>query len=183
MSGDHCCPLWMGYVLSNPLRKIFQKPQKLLAPYLSNGMTSIDLGCGLGFFSLPMARLSGPAGRVIAVDVQDKMLQVLRKRARRAGLLERIETMLSPPAQVSVKDKVDFALAMWMVHETPDERKFLSQVRECLKPQARLLVAEPKRHIPLSRFERTLEIAGDCGLRLVETPRVGLSHAAVLAPA
>jgi len=182
LSGDHCCPFWMGYVLSNPLRKLFQDPEKLLAPYLSKGMTGLDLGCGLGFFSLPMARLTGPSGRVIAVDVQEKMLGVLRKRAGRADLQDRIKTIVSRPEELPLQEKVDFALAMWMVHETPDERKFFLQIKECLQPESRFLVAEPKRHIPLSRFERTLEMAGDCGLRLVETPRVGLSHAALLAP-
>ncbi|MFO8057046.1 MAG: class I SAM-dependent methyltransferase [bacterium] len=180
MSGDHCCPVWMGYVLASPLRKVFQNPAKVLESYFSSGMTGLDLGCGLGFFSLPMARMAGPTGRVIAVDVQEKMLKTLRKRADRAGLLERIETLLSAPEDVSVSSQVDFALAMWMVHETPDEGRLFSQVRHCLKPAGRLLVAEPKRHIPISRFERTLEKAGDCGLRLVETPRIGLSHAAVM---
>ena len=57
---NHICPWWVGYLLANPLRRIFENPDKLLAPFVCNGMTVIDYGCGMGFFTIPLARLVGP---------------------------------------------------------------------------------------------------------------------------
>ena len=52
----------------------------------------VDVGCAMGYFTLPLAGLVGPTGRVIAVDLQARMLRALDRRARRAGLSEPIET-------------------------------------------------------------------------------------------
>ena len=49
-------------------------------------MTVLEPGPGMGFFTLELARIVGPEGRVVAVDVQPKMVEGLQKRARRAGL-------------------------------------------------------------------------------------------------
>src|SRR5512144_604865 len=91
------CPWWLGYVLANPLRRLYQNPTSILAPYLRPGMTVIETGPGMGFFTLDIARLAGNSGRVIAIDVQPKMLSGLRRRARRAGVLDRIDLRLVPP--------------------------------------------------------------------------------------
>ena len=77
---DHICPWWMGYLLANPLRRLLEEPEKLIGPFVKEGMTVVDYGCGMGFFTLPMARLVGPGGKVIAVDVQEKMPSSFRCR-------------------------------------------------------------------------------------------------------
>jgi len=66
------CPWWLGYVLASPLRRLFLDPVKLLSPYVQAGMTVLEPGPGMGFFTLELARLVGPAGRVVAVDIQPK---------------------------------------------------------------------------------------------------------------
>ena len=94
---ERLCPLWMGYLLLCPMRRWQEKPEELLAPYLRDGMTVLEPGPGMGFFTLPMSRMAGPAGRIVVVDIQPKMLESLRKRARKAGTLERIDTRLAQP--------------------------------------------------------------------------------------
>jgi predicted O-methyltransferase YrrM len=84
---------------------LLQNPYKIIAPYVKPGMTVLDFGSAMGFFSLPMARIVGPAGKVICVDVQRRMLSVLRRRAAGAGLAERIETHLSSEGSVSLNHK------------------------------------------------------------------------------
>ena len=81
--GPHVCPWWGGYFIDNRLRRWLHNPEQILAPYVSPGMTAMDFGCGMGMFSIAMAKLVGDKGRVIAVDLQQKMLDVLQKRARR----------------------------------------------------------------------------------------------------
>lgn len=68
---EKVCPVWVGYLLASPIRKLFQNPQKMLGHYIENGMKVLDVGCAKGFFSLPITRMVGSNGRVICVDMQD----------------------------------------------------------------------------------------------------------------
>ncbi len=68
------CPWWFLFTFDNPFRKIYQDPFTILTPYLKNGDTAVDLGCGMGYFSIPMAELVGDRGKVVAVDLQERML-------------------------------------------------------------------------------------------------------------
>ena len=93
------CPWWLGYLLASPMRRLMQDPGKLLAPYVREGMTVLEPGPGMGFFTLEIARLVGPSGRVVAVDIQPRMLSSLKRRAARAGLLERVDARLAHSGQ------------------------------------------------------------------------------------
>jgi len=75
------CPWWAGYLLANPLRKLIQNPDKILSRYLRTGMVAVDIGSGMGYFSVPMAALVGDRGRVICVDVQNRMISSLKSEA------------------------------------------------------------------------------------------------------
>ena len=108
------CPWWLGYFLISPLRRIGQQPRNILLPYVDEGHTVLEPGAGMGFFTLELARLVGPSGRVIALDVQPKMLKALKRRARKAGLLDRIDARLVAPNSLGARDlsgSVDFTLA------------------------------------------------------------------------
>ena len=91
---ERVCPVWVGYLLASPLRKFAHNPDKILSPYVKEGMTVLDIGSAMGFFSIPMAQMVGPEGKVICVDMQEKMLERLQKRAHKAGVADRIETRL-----------------------------------------------------------------------------------------
>ena len=81
----HVCPWWMAYTFDNPVRKLFHNPQKIFDAYIRVGMTVMDVGCGMGYFSRGMAKLVGTSEKVIAVDLQQKMLDIMLKRARGRG--------------------------------------------------------------------------------------------------
>jgi ubiquinone/menaquinone biosynthesis C-methylase UbiE len=182
MSGG-VCPWWLGYMLVTPLRRLLQDPAAILAPHLAEGMTVVEPGSGMGFFTLEIARRVGAAGRVVAVDVQPRMLAGLRRRAERASLGARIETRLAQPDRLGVDDldgQVDFVFAFAVVHEMPDARRFLEEAARLLKPGGRLLVAEPRGHVAGRDLAATLEAAESVGLRLVERPAIRGSWAAVL---
>ncbi len=150
----HVCPWWFAYTFDNPLRRFFHKPQQIFTPYLGEGMTAIDIGCGLGYFSICMAKIVGEQGKIIAVDVQQKMLDILKKRAIRAEVFERISTVCCDQKNIGINEEVDFALIFWMAHETPDEFHLLEQVRAILKKSGKLLLAEPKLHVTASEFKK-----------------------------
>ena len=66
---DHVCPPWVGRLLLNPLRMLVENPNKIFAPFVKEGMVVLEPGCAMGFFTLPLARMVGPEGKVVAVDV------------------------------------------------------------------------------------------------------------------
>ncbi len=177
------CPWWLGYFLASPLRKLRQDQHVILSPFVTEGMVVLEPGPGMGFFTVELASLVGSSGRVIAVDVQAKMLSALMRRARRAQLLDRIETRQATGDSLSLGDldgRVDFALAFAMVHEVPDAARFFAEVSAAMKPGAKLLLAEPKGHVNEPQFAETLELAARSGLRLESRPVISASHAAVL---
>jgi len=177
------CPWWIGYFLASPLRKLRQDPHTIVSPFVTEGMVVLEPGPGMGFFTLELARLVGPPGHVVAVDVQAKMLSALRRRARRAQLLDRIETRQVTGDSLGLGDldgRVDFTLAFAMVHEVPDPARFFAEVFAALKPGAKLLLAEPKGHVNERQFAETLELAARSGLRTESRPVIRASHAALL---
>ena len=162
----HTCPVWVGYLLINPLRKLLENPDRILGGFVRRGMTVLEPGCGMGYFTLPLARMVGPEGRVVAVDIQEKMMSKLNKRAQRAGLSERIETRPVGSESLGLEDlagKVDFVPAIHVVHEMPDQASFFSDIIRLLKPGGKLLVIEPKGHVSRKTFEQTMAEAGAAG--------------------
>ncbi|MFO7965815.1 MAG: class I SAM-dependent methyltransferase [Desulfobacterales bacterium] len=162
------CPFWMGYVLLNPLRKLFEHPDKLLGPFVEKGMLILEPGCGMGFFTLPLARMTGPLGKIIAVDVQDKMISTLRKRARKAGLLSRMDLRVAKQGHMGLEDvygTVDLVAAIHMVHEVPDRVHFFRQIADALKPGGTLFIAEPKGHVSRENFSTTIAVCRELGFK------------------
>lgn len=180
-SGDcWVCPASLSGILSTSLRRLVHKPEKILEPFVKPGMTVMDLGCGPGFFSIPMAELVGEDGCVIAVDLQQIMLDKMMRAAERQGVSSRIRPHLCASNAIGVTDKVDFALAFYMVHEVPDAGEFLKEIAEILKPGGRLLFVEPKLHVSLAAFTRTVEMASDLGFSLAGEPKIAGSRSALL---
>ena len=138
-----------GVFLLNPFRRLYQKPEIILAPLAEPGMTVLEVGPGMGFFSLPLARLAGSGGKVICVDVQEKMLHVLKRRAEAAGLAERIVARSCTSASLSLDDlgeQIDFAFVFAVVHEVTDQASL-----ECSYLPSERLPIEPKER-PLHGF-------------------------------
>ena len=174
------CPWWLVYTFDNPLRRFLHDPSALLAGMVREGMTVADIGCGRGYFSIALARRVGDAGTVIAVDVQQKMLDMMVKRAQRAGVAPRIQPVLAAPDDIRVPGPVDFVLAFWMAHEVEDTARFFAQAYAALKAQGKMLVAELKMHVSEQRFRAIVQAARDAGFRDSEAPAIRLSRAVVL---
>ena len=174
---DRVCPWWLAYTFDNPFRRLFHNPDRILGDYVKPGHTVLDIGCGLGYFTLAMARMVGEKGKVIAVDLQPQMLKRLRRRAERSGVQSQIQPHLSRRDSLGVKESVDFILAFWMVHEVEHQGPFFKEVHGLMKPEARFLVVEPKFHVTDSAFQKTVAIAHQTGLVSLDTPQVRFSRA------
>ena len=180
--GRHTCPWWLGYTFDNPLRRLVHDPQEILGDFVEPGQTVVDIGCGLGYFSLALAQIVGPEGKVIALDIQKQMIQRAKHRAERQGIEARIDFRLCNPDHLGITDPVDFVLAFWVVHEVEDPENFLVEVRSFLKSRGHLLIAEPKGHVSASRFDETVKLARNVGYKALKGPVVRFSRSVVCSP-
>lgn len=181
---SHTCPWWLGYLLLAPMRRISQRPTRVLGPFVRPGMLVVEPGCGMGFFTLDLARMVSPGGRVVAIDLQPKMLAGLRRRVARARLEELVEIRQAEPGRLGIADlagQVDLVAAVHVVHELQDPAAFFAEVARELKPVGALLVLEPPLHVSRAAFESSLALAARAGLVVRDRPKIGRNRAALLA--
>jgi 2-polyprenyl-3-methyl-5-hydroxy-6-metoxy-1,4-benzoquinol methylase len=158
-------------------------PRIILAPYVKEGMTVLDFGSAMGFFSIPLAQMVGPTGKVVCVDMQEKMLSRLKRRAQKAGVAAQIETRVCTQDSFGLEPlagTMDFALLFAVVHEVPAREALFAAIASALKPRAILLVAEPQGHVSPENFARTLSVAKEKGFVEAAAPHISHSHAALL---
>lgn len=173
------CPWRKAYFFDNALRRLFQNPERIVYPFLEEGATALDAGCGMGFFSIAMARGVGPQGRVFSFDIQQPMLDVLMRRAARASVADRITPVIDAPDGPELSVQADFAVACWVLHEVENLPLFLDRVRACLKHGAGFLVMEPLFHVGAEQFKKTIAAVESAGFRMTEKPKIALSRSAL----
>lgn len=179
----HLFPWWLGYFLLNPLRYLVEPPTKLLAPHVSEDMRVLEVGCGPGFFSLPLARLVGKDGQVYCLDLQSRMLAILQRRAKKAGLNDRVVVRVCQEERLGLeelKEKFDFASACHVVHEIKDKARLFTEIYSAMKPKANLLVVEPKHVVKPEEFQETLSIAKSAGFALTARQDSRRNYLAIL---
>jgi ubiquinone/menaquinone biosynthesis C-methylase UbiE len=182
-SDRHRCPWYMQYLLISPLRRLLEPPSKLVGPYVKPGMTVVEPGCGFGYVSLPLARMVGDQGRVLAVDVEPQVVEKMKRRAKKAGLDGRIEARACEARDLGLSDyegQVDLVTVIHTLHEFEDLPGFLAQVARLLKPQGRLLVVEPRGHVRPEAFAAELRTCTDAGFIELEAPAFGSRRLAAL---
>jgi ubiquinone/menaquinone biosynthesis C-methylase UbiE len=177
---NRVCPVARAGHLDSRIRRWFQDPRKILSPYIKEGMTVLDLGCGPGFFSIDMAEMVGKTGKVIASDLQEGMLRILGNKIRGTELEDRIVLHACGEDTIGLSDRVDFVLAFYVVHEIPDQKKFFNEIGSILKPDGRVLIVEPPLHVSKGEFEGMIETSGEAGFTPAGKPGVFLSKAVVL---
>ena len=161
---------------------MLQNREKILQGLVKEGQIVYDIGCGMGYFSLTLARMVGKTGTVICVDLQKEMLSAARRRAERAGLADRIRLKQCTPQSLELDAIADFALAFWMVHEVPDKQRFLGEINRALKPGGTLLLVEPTilNHVTRQGFNATVATARSVGFQVAGEPNVRFSMAVLL---
>ena len=177
------CPWWLGYLLISPLRRLWDNPKKILSPYIREGMTILEIGPGMGFVSIPVAKMTGDSGKLICVDVQERMLSSLRKRAIKTAVSEIIETRLCSKDSLQIDDlttKIDFVLAFAVIHEVPDKKHLFSEIVSSMKHNSKILISDPKSHETKEGFNETLSIAQSAGLEITDYPEIKRNYSVLL---
>ena len=170
--------------LDTRLRRFLYRPDRLAERYIPPGSRVLDVGCGPGFFTREFARRVGDSGTVIAVDLQEEMLRILREKLEPEGLMSRIRTHQCAPDTLDLPQEldgtIDVAFAIFVVHEVPDPRKLFREISSLLKPEGLLFYSEPPFIVPGREFRAHLKEAEEAGLRLVEHRFFFVNRAAVL---
>ena len=178
---NRVCPVELSDTLDSKVRKWLQNPSRILGPYIREGFTALDVGCGPGFFTTELAKLVGKSGKVIAADLQQGMLDKLGEKIRGTELEERITMVKCDQDNINVVGPVDFVLSFYMVHEVPDKNSFFNQVSKILTENGQYLIVEPKFfHVSRSEFQATLDIARTHGFQILPAPGLLLSWCALL---
>ena len=174
------CPVERAGHLDNRIRRWLQNPHKILRPYIKEGITVLDLGCGPGFFSIDIAQMVGKSGQVIASDLQEGMLQKVKDKIKGTELEERITLHKCEENKIGVSEHVDFVLLFYMVHEVPNKEEFFKEIGTLLNPNGQVLIVEPSFHVSKSAFEETVRKAKDLGFTIIEGPKVFFSKTVIL---
>ena len=169
-TGLHVCPSYFSIFLDNWIRRLLQPPARILVGYLQPGDTALDIGCGPGFFTLAMARMVGPGGRVYAIDLQAPMLARVERKASRKGMADRVHLHQCRPDRLDLSVQTDFALAYYMIHETPSVQAFLEEVHTMVRPGGHLLTVEPRIHVRRGEFEKMCRMAEAQGWQTADLP-------------
>ena len=174
---------WLHSIRWGILRPFFQPPKRVLRPYVSEGMTVLEVGCGSGYFTIPIARMVGTQGRVIAVDLNGDRVEELRRKATRSGLTAHLEARVCTDRHLAVGDqsgRIDFALAFYVMHQAADVARLLANVFEALRAGGRALVVEPGHHASPPEQHKTEAIAREVGFAIAGHPRIGSDWAVEL---
>lgn len=177
---NRICPVEKAGGLDNPIRRILQNPQRILKPYIQEGMTVLDLGCGPGFFSIEIAKILNDTGKVIAADLQEGMLDKVKHKINRTELEQRISLHKCNKDSINLTEKVDFVLAFYMIHEVPNQDKLFKELKSILKPNGQILIIEPKFHVSKKLFYSMIERVKGIGLDIYDSPKVFFSRTIVL---
>jgi len=129
--------------LNSPERQKRLPPQKILnilSP--KTGSVIADVGCGIGFLSIPAAKMLGPKGRVIAMDISDVMLGDIEKRIKQENITNIIPKK-SREYEFPLDDaSVDMAIIVNVLHEVDDKVRFMKEVARILKRSGRIGIVE-----------------------------------------
>lgn len=181
-TNNHVCPWWLGYTFILPIRKFQHNPERILGPHIKQGMNIMDYGCAMGYFSIPLAKMTGSGGKVYCVDIQDKMLAKLQKRAVKYGVSSLITPLLVGRNYhvADLNGKLDFVLLFAVVHEVPDKAELFRDLFSMLKDEGKILFFEPKGHVKQADFEKSLKLAKDAGLVVLPEKPVNKGLSAIL---
>ena len=135
--------------LTRPERDEEEQPDRVVeALNIPAGATAVDLGAGVGYFTWRLAKRVGPQGRVIAVDIQQGMLDLLVENLRQREITNVDSVLASPDDPGLPRGQVDLVLLVDVYHELAEPEKTMQHVRQALKRDGRVVIIEYRKEDP-----------------------------------
>jgi|GEM_PF-182708 len=161
------CPHELSWLVDNPIRRN-AVPRLLDRVGIRSGERVLELGPGLGAFTVEAARRAGPAGRAVAVDIQPSMIAQVEARVRRAGLAN-IETHLASAHSLPLPTaSIDRAFLITVLGEIPDPDRALTELHRVLAPDGVLSIGEAFLDPDYPFTAETIRRVEAAGFRLTE---------------
>lgn len=180
MTNTRVCSAENSKFLDLKLRRVVQNPEKILKPYISEGMVVLDMGCGPGFFTIDMTKLVGDSGKVVAADLQMEMLKKLESKVKDTNIENRIDFHEAKKDEIGLSGKFDFILIFYMLHEVPNQKTFLNELKNALKTNGKILISEPKFHVSKKDFQKSIELIEEMGFKITTYPNIFLSRSIII---
>ncbi|SFM49441.1 class I SAM-dependent methyltransferase [Methanolobus profundi] len=165
------CPVEMSVGLDNRFRRWLQDPVKIIGPYLRGGMEVLEVGCGPGFFTLDISRMIGDTGKVVAVDLQEGMLQKVRNKIASSDSGKNITLHRCEVDRLGLSGSFDLVFLYYVVHEIPDKASLFRELSTLLKSDGLIYIAEPPIHVSKNTFELIIRAAEDAGFVIKDRPK------------
>ena len=148
--------------LVRPEREDEEQPDRMLdALKIQAGWTVADVGAGVGYTSVRIAKRVGATGKVLATDVQPQMIAMMKTNLQTAGITNVQPTLCTAADSKLPEGKVDMILMVDVYHECPDPELVLRQMKQALKPGGKLVLVEFKGddpNVPI-KPEHTMTVA------------------------
>jgi len=154
--------------LDNGLRRFLQNPRRMFGDYVKPGDTVFDIGCGPGAFIPGLAALVGRSGTVVAIDLQEEMLQLARKKAQSAGVSDRVQFHQCSRESLNLTTPADLVVTFYMVHEAPNPLRLVDQVCALVKNGGYYYLAEPSIHVSEAQYREVVNRCAANGLKKVK---------------
>lgn len=174
------CSYKVASTLDISWRKRLQNPSLFLKSYIKPGMKVLDFGCGNGFCTLDLANLLGVNGKIVAADLQQEMLELLKKKVSGSLFENNISFHKCEQNQTGIKDHFDFMLLFWMFHEVPNQGHLLKELKSLLNAGGKIMISEPKVHVKSKSFLEEKQLAQECGFIVENGPKIFFSRTMVL---
>jgi Methylase involved in ubiquinone/menaquinone biosynthesis len=136
--------------LDNQERRRLLPPERILNKFgLLEGDIVADIGCGIGYFTLPASIIVGSDGKIFAMDISDEMLLETREKAYKVGATN-IETIrISEHSFLLPDNSVDVGIIFFVLHEAEDPGRFLTELHRIIRPGGKVaLIDWEKQEMP-----------------------------------
>jgi ubiquinone/menaquinone biosynthesis C-methylase UbiE len=180
LNSTHLHPLRNAGALDSRFRRLLQNPKRILKKYIRQGMTVLDLGCGTGFFTLEIAKLLEGKGKVIAIDVQEGMLEILEQKLKDSELKKQIQILNNQENSLNLTEKVDFIFAFYSFHEMKYPDQVIHALKEVTKPETKILISEQKMHVSKDMFEAIVSRMIKNGFIVCQRPKIFFSRSVIM---
>lgn len=170
--------------LDTAFRRFLYRPDRLAERYVKYGDRVLDFGCGPGFFTREFARRVGEIGQVWSADLQEEMLDILRKKLDGEELMSRVRTHRCPPDRMGLPTELhgtfDVVFTIFVLHEVPGLERYFREIALLLKPGGTFFYTEPLAIVSGKEFAENLVLLENGGFQVEDRYWYFLNRAAVL---